>query len=396
MVWSKQRPHCVERAAIVEGTGEHMGRLRVGIDAHALGHQLDGTQMYVRNLIRALARVDPEGDYSLVLPPSAPAISGAEKMQRVVLHHTVGPIRIPLASSWAGLRAGFDVFHVQFAAPLFCPARIVVTIHDIMFEHHPDYYAPADLRQLRLRVPRTVQRAAAILTGSEYSKQDIVRRFHIPAEKVTVAQYAPDPMFRPLADRDARAAVRETYRTGERFILFAGALKPNKNLKTLVAAYVSLRQSGTVAHPLVLAGTRNLLDQDVFAPARAAGLGEALVFTGHVPDDDLVALYNAADVFVQPSIFEGFGLPALEAMACGTPVITSTTTSIPEVVGDAASLVDPLDVQGLAQAMAAGLGDEALRRDLSARGLERAAKFSWDACARTIAAVYRSAARSPQ
>ena len=223
-------------------------------------------------------------------------------MQRVVLHHTVGPIRIPLASSWAVLRAGFDVFHVQFAAPLLCPARIVVTIHDIMFEHHPDYYAPADLRQLRLRVPRTVQRAAAILTGSEYSRQDIVRRFHIPAEKVTVAQYAPDPMFRPLADRDALAAVRETYRTGERFILFAGALKPNKNLKTLVAAYVSLRQSGTVAYPLVLAGTRNLLDEDVFAPARAAGLGEALVFTGHVPDDDLVALYNAADVFVQPSI----------------------------------------------------------------------------------------------
>lgn len=374
--------------------GEHVGRLRVGIDAQALSHQPDGTQMYVRNLIRALARVDPDGDYSLVLPPSAPAVLGAEKMRRVVLHPSVGPMRIPLASSWAVVRARFDVFHVQFAAPLLCTARIVVTIHDIMFEHHPEYYQPADLRQLRLRVPRTVRRAAAILTVSEYSKQDIVRRFHVPAETVTVAHNAPDPMFRPLDDRDALAAVREKYRTGDRFILFAGALKPNKNLKTLVAAYVALRQSGTVAHSLVLAGTRALLDDDIFAPARAAGLGEALVFTGHVHDDDLVALYNAADVFVQPSVFEGFGLPALEAMACGTPVITSNTTSMPEVVGDAAILVDPLDVEGLAQAIAAVLGDEALRRDLAARSLERAAGFSWDACARTVAGVYRSVGKS--
>jgi glycosyltransferase involved in cell wall biosynthesis len=200
-------------------------------------------------------------------------------------------------------------------------------------------------------------------------------------------------MFRPLHDEAQLAEVRARYGTGERFVLFVGALKPTKNLGTVIAAYVRLRRADTTRHRLVLVGgTTAWLREDIFAAARASRYGDDIVFTGYVPDDDLVALYNAADLFVSPSLFEGFGLPPLEAMACGTPVVTSNTTSLPEVVGDAALMVDPLDVEALAGAMNAVLADEALRARLSQWGLARAAAFSWESTARTVLGVYRSIA----
>jgi glycosyltransferase involved in cell wall biosynthesis len=185
------------------------------------------------------------------------------------------------------------------------------------------------------------------------------------------------------------AAARARYGTGERFVLFVGALKPTKNLSTVIEAYVRLRRADATRHRLVLVGgTTAWLKEDITAAARASGYGDEIVFTGYVPDDDLVALYNAADIFVSPSLFEGFGLPPLEAMACGTPVVTSNTTSLPEVVGDAALMVNPLDAEELAGAMSAVLGDDALRAHLATRGLERAAAFSWEATARIVLEVY--------
>jgi glycosyltransferase involved in cell wall biosynthesis len=371
-------------------------RIKVGIDAHALGSRLGGNETYIRNVIRALGEEAPGGDYTLFLSPRGPhesaaePIAGAERMRRVVVRPRNPLVRIPLSFPLALARARIDVVHVQYVAPPVCPARIVVSVHDIAYERYPRFFAPGEVARFRALVPLTIRRASAVLTLSEYSKRDIVWRYNVPPEKVVVTYLAADPMFRPIHDEGRLVGVRARYNTGEQFILSVGNLQPRKNLKTLIEAYVALRRAGATRHKLVLVGKRAWLHDEVFAAARESGYADELVFTGYVPDADLVALYNAAELFVYPSIFEGFGLPPLEAMACGTPVVCSNTSSFPEVVGDAALTVDPLDPDALARAIAAVLENADMRARLSAQGLRRAAAFSWRATARTILQIYRA------
>ncbi len=372
--------------------------MRIGINAFALGTGLDGSQTYVRNLIRTLATMDHTNHYSLLVLPSSQhiAVPGLARMEQLVVRSRLGKLPVPLASSLALLRARLDLVHVQFAAPLLCPTRIVVTVHDIMFDRHPEFFTPSDLAQLRTRVPRTLRRAVAVLTGSEYSRHDIIRQYGLSPETVVVTPYAADPVFAPVRDPARLAMVRTRYGTGDQFVLFAGALKPNKNLPTVVDAYVRLRRADAIRHRLVLVGAQaNQIMDDVFAPARNSGYAADIVLTGHVPTDDLVALYSAAELFVQPSIFEGFGLPVLEAMTCGTAVITSSVTSIPEVTGEAALLVDPRDVDGLAEAMRRVLTNTALRQRLEIAGLQQASHFSWRRTAQLTLQVYDAVAHSP-
>lgn len=373
--------------------------MKVGIDALALSNPMDGSQSFVRNLLKLLSTVDAVNDYTIFVrsPEAVADIAVTDKMLIQTVASNQARMRIPFALSRAILRSGVDVLHAQFAAPLVCPSQIVVTIHDILFERYPQFFHPSDLRQLRIRVPLTVRRAAAVLTGSEFSKQDIARRYAIAPDKIVVAPYAPDPMFRPIHDTAQLARVSAQYRTTDNYVLFVGVLKPNKNVRTLVEAYVRLRRANRIDHKLVLVGSEDALQSDVRSLVKDAGCSNDLVFTGHIPASDLVALYNSATVFVQPSIFEGFGLPSLEAMACGTPVITSNTSAIPEVVDDAALLVNPLDVDELANALEVVLHDENLRSRLSVKGLARAGMFSWETTARTIVHVYEATAGlSPQ
>ncbi len=378
-------------------------RMKVGINAYPLAPGID---TYVRNVIRGLAIVDPDGDYTLFTntPLAKDAIPGADHMRRVVVPPRYLRVPIPLLSprlhftevmlpagsaSLALVREHIDVIHVQTAAPFLFPARVVVTVHDIAYERYPQFFPHDIMAKLRVRVPLTIRHAAAVLTVSEFSKQDIIRRYRVPPEKVTVAYLGPSGMFHPIHEAGRLAAVRERYGTGEQFILYVGDLQPRKNLVTLIKSYVQLRRINATRHRLVLVGRKSWLSDDIFAAARASGYADELIFTGYVPDEDLVALYNAADLFVYPPIFEGFGLPPLEAMACGTPVVTSNTSSLPEVVSDAALTVDPLDVETLASTILAVLTDRQLHADLSMRGLRRAKDFSWEATARIILGVYQ-------
>jgi len=372
--------------------------LRVGIDAHALGSRLGGNETYIRNVIRALAAVDPGGDYTLFLSPhgahafpASDVIAGTEGMRRVVVRPHNPLVRISLTFPLALAREKIDVVHVQYVAPPVCPARVVVSVHDIAYERYPQFFTPSEVARMRALVPLTVRRAAAVLTLSDYSKRDIVRRYGVPPEKVTVTHLAADPMFRPIHDADRLAAVRERYGTGEEFILSVGNLQPRKNIKTLIEAYVKLRRAGATRHKLVLVGKRAWLHDDIFAAARDSGYAGELVFTDYVPDADLVALYNAAAVFVYPSIFEGFGLPPLEAMACGTPVVCSNTSSFPEVVGDAALTVDPLDPDAVAGAIASLLNVPDLHAEVGGGGGggPPPPTSAWEATARTIVSKYR-------
>lgn len=369
--------------------------MRVGINASWLNGYTGGIGTYVRNVIRSLAVVDPEGDYVLYSNAPLPAETQppASRMRRLIVEAGSGP-RLPFATSRALARARVQVVHEQITAPFVFPARIVVTIHDTLHEHYPEFYTPSILQQMRRTMPVTMRRAAYIVTDSGFSKRDIVRLYHVPPEKVVVAYLAADPLFQRLHDDACLDVVRARYGTGERFMLFAGSLKPTKNLRAVIEAYGRLRRADAVRHRLVLVGDKAWLMDDVFAAARETGYANDLIFTGYVPAADLVALYNAADLFVHPSLFEGFGLPVLEAMACGAPVVTSNTSAVPEVVGDAAVMVNPRDVEELAGAMARVLNDDALRARLSAAGLERAATFTWEDTARTLVRVYRTAART--
>jgi glycosyltransferase involved in cell wall biosynthesis len=315
-------------------------------------------------------------------------IPGTERMRHVVVPSRLLFGHVPVSLPLALWRERIDLLHAEMIAPLLTPARIVVTVYDLSYEHYPEFFATGVAAAFRQFVPRTVRRAAVVLTISEFSKRDIVRFYGVPPEKVVVTLCAADPIFRPLKDEVRLTAVRARYGTGDHFILCVGDLQPRKNLKRLITAYVRLRQADATRHKLVLVGNKAWLYDDTFVMARASGYAEELVFTGYVPDEDLVALYNAADLFVYPSIFEGFGLPPLEAMACGTPIVASNTSSLPEVVGEAGLMVDPLDAEALAGAMARVLGDGALRAQLAVRGPERAATFSWETSARIIRDVY--------
>lgn len=368
--------------------------VKVGIDASFLGNHA-GLGGYLRRVIRALARVDPDGDYTLFTNTSDP---GGPLPDIGSMHRVTVPGRNAIARNGIILplmlaRHGVDVFHAQYLAPPLCPSKIVVTIHDLIHERYPDFYPPGIVKRFRVVVPLTVRRASAIITDSEYSKRDIVRRYRVAPEKVTVALCAADSIFQPIHDEGRLAAVRARYGTGETFLLCVGSIERRKNLRALIAAYVKLRQADTTRAKLVLVGSEGWLNDDIFTAARDSGYDGDLVFTGYIPAEDLVALYNAATVFVYPSLFEGFGMPPLEAMACGTPVVTSNASSLPEVVGEAALTVDPHDIEALAKAMAMALGNEALRSELGNRGLRRAAEFSWESTARTISHVYREVAK---
>lgn len=384
--------------------------MRVGIRVHALGEGGGGNTSYLRNLIQALPTVHPTGDYTLFLnePVSPDVLPGVNHMHQVAAPARFLKVPVPLwhnglrmtqvmvpdgSASLSLIRERIDVVHVQLAAPMLFGAPLVLTLHDISYERYPQFFTPDIVTKLRVRVPLTIRRAFAVLTDSEFSKQDIVGRYGVPPEKVVVAYLAASPLYRPLDDVGRLAAVRERYGTGNDFILCVGDLQPRKNLKTLIASYVRLRRADATRHRLVLVGRRAWLYDEIFALARDSGYADDLVFTGFVSDDDLVALYNAAALFVYPSLFEGFGLPPLEAMACGTPVVTSNTSSLPEIVGGAALTVNPLDSEALAHAIISVLTNPDLQRRLSAEGQQRAVRFSWEETARTTLGVYNRVAR---
>jgi len=236
------------------------------------------------------------------------------------------------------------------------------------------------------RQPRTLKTADKIITVSNSTKNDLMNHFNIPKEKIRVIFEAADEKFKSLNNKETKE-VKYKYHLNFPFILYVGGLAVHKNIPALIKAFYKVKKKG-IQHKLVITGTKRWKYKEIFETIDKLDLQNDVVFTGYVSDEDLPALYNAADLFVYPSIYEGFGLPPLEAMACGTPVITSNTSSLPEVVGDAGIMVDPYDVNGLADAMHEVLANEGLRANMIKNGLERAKMFSWEKCARETLKVY--------
>jgi glycosyltransferase involved in cell wall biosynthesis len=304
-------------------------------------------------------------------------------------------VRIPLTLSRELRRNPVDVLHVQYTAPPLAPCPLVVTIHDLAFEHLPETFKRRSWIQLRLTVRATARRAAQIITVSEYSRRDINETYGIPLERITVTPEAAPPHFAVVTNGNELKRVREHYGIARNYILSLCSLQPRKNLVRLIEAYTSLRQARPAGEvpQLVLAGKRGWLDQEIFRAAERNSLDRDIVFTGYVPDPDLPALYSGAICFVYPSYFEGFGLPVVEAMQCGVPVIAGNRTSIPEVVNGAGVLIDPFNKSELATAIARVIDNPDYRAQLSVKGLERAKAFNWTTTARLTLQVYERAAQ---
>ncbi len=288
-------------------------------------------------------------------------------------------------------RANIDILHMPAnVVPFISKVPTAVTILDTTIMHTPQHFPRWHRSYARRFVPLAARQARIILTISEHSKRDIVTTLNVPEQKVVVTPLAAAPEFRRVRQNDV-TDIKQTYKLG-RFMLTVGTLEPRKNIVRLLQAFAALRKDN-LDITLVHCGPKGWLFDDILFEAERLGIQDSVRFFGRVPIEDLVKLYNAADVFVYPSTYEGFGLPVLEAMACGCPVVTSQVSSLPEVAGDAAILIDPYSVGDLTAALRRVLSDPELTEQLRTRGRARAATFSWSRCAQeTVAAYHRALA----
>jgi len=372
--------------------------VHIGIDAHTIGARQAGNETYVKNLIPALAELDSVNRYTLFFAQRQAAEEWRLRFANFSVQLVPAPtpiVRVPVALAFELRRRPVDVLHVQFTAPPFCRVPVVATIHDLSFEHLPETFTRRGRFQLRLTVRRTARLAARVATASDYSRQDLIRTYGLRPEKVVVTYYGVDSRYtpNPASDREAPEA-RRRFRIERDFVLAVGSLQPRKNLVRLIHAYARLRaeQKG-FAHQLVIVGRPLWLFREVFAEIERQPWARDIIVTGYVADEELPVLYRAAAVLVYPSLLEGFGLPPLEAMACGTPVVASSTSCFPEILGDAAVLVDPYDEVALARAILTSVSDGRLRTQLREAGLARVRRFTWRATAEKTLALYRESLR---
>ena len=365
--------------------------MRIAIDARKLRDYGIGT--YVRNLLRQLARQDTSNEY-VVLCRDADWDTVEElgpRFRPVVENAGAYSIREQVALPIDLRRESAELFHApHYVLPPLTPCRSVVTIHDCIHLRFPQYlpnkigYAYA-----RGQMWAATHKAARVITVSEASKRDILRYFRVPESRIDVIYNAIDDRFWQQPDTEEIARVRERYRLDDPFVLYAGNIKPHKNLERLIEAFHTLRQDSDLAHVKLL-----IIGDEIskYATLRRAvhryKLHKHVRFFGFVPDKTLAVLYRLARVFVFPSLYEGFGFPPLEAMASGAPVITSNVSSLPEVVGDAALLIDPLNPSEIADAMRRVLMDSDLREDLRQRGRRRVQEFSWERSVRRVREIY--------
>ena len=354
-----------------------------------------GNGSYVRGLVPALAALDGDGEYVLyALDPGHPFYADFRAHPRVTVRHLwprPALARIPLSMAAASYRDRLDALHVQYVGPPLRRGALVVTIHDLAFLRIPECFPRRQALRLRFQVRANARRAAVVITDSEHSRRDLRDAYGISESRIRVIPLAPDPALVPVNDPAAIEAVKRTFGVPHRYALSVGRLNARKNLIGLVRAFERVRPGLTEPVQLVIAGPRDFQATALERAIAASAWAKDILLIGTVTQPELRALLSGATAFAYPSLFEGFGLPPLEAMACGAPVICSNTTSLPEVVGDAALTFDPRRTDDMADALRRVLTDGALRADLIARGRARAARFSWRTTAELTREAYRDA-----
>lgn len=372
--------------------------MRIGIDYTSAATQGAGIGRYTRELIQALTALPSANQYTLFYaspqkmrsdefrnPQSAFRIKHLpfhDKWLARIWHRAQLPIPIEL------ITGKIDLFHSpDFTLPPTLPGvPKLLTVHDLSFIRDPNSAWPSLRAYLMKAVPRSVKRATHVLADSQATKDDLVELFNTPPEKITVLYSGVDARFKPIRDRAEVERVREKYKIGSRpFVLSVGTLQPRKNYRRLIEAYAKLNNDQL---DLIIGGGKGWMFNDILAQVMELGLADRVHFIGFVDDEDLPTLYSAADLFVYVSLYEGFGLPLLEAMACGTPVIGSNTSSLPEVIGDVGLQVDPKNIEAITAAMSQLLGQSELRDRSSAAGIDRAKQFTWNKAARELLSIY--------
>ncbi len=390
--------------------------MKIAIDYSLATGQQVGIGQYLSSLVPALLRIDRENSYTLyalwslthyLLHPSMKVDFPKEGNYKAVYKHLPVPFQLFRYLSVPGAPAAFreymlggldaDVVHsCTFCVPRFRDRRkkLVVTIYDLTVITNPECHMKMNIRHCIAGAKDAIKYADSIIAISEHTKQDLIKYLGAPPELITVTQLAASGDYREVTDPEKLRSVRQRYDLPESYILFVGSLEPRKNVKTLFKAYSRMKESFKKEFPLVIAGAKGWLNSDIPELVKALGIEDRVKFAGYIDRADIAAVYSQAAVFVFPSLYEGFGLPILEAMGCGTPVITSNVSSMPEVAGNAAVLVSPTDAAELSAALESVLGDEGKRGEMRKKGFARASSFSWERCAKETLEVYRKVVKN--
>jgi glycosyltransferase involved in cell wall biosynthesis len=365
--------------------------LRIGIDARLYRAEKTGIGSYTAHLIQSLAAMDREDDFLLFtdtpIPLPGPNFGNSVIGVRKRILWTLFFLPFRLRSEKV------DLFHgpANFELPPFAPCRLVSTVHDLIPLHFPELVSRKFFLLFRGLIGRTLRNSDRVITDSEFSRQDILRRYPVPPEKVVVTPLAPHPRFTAGGDSRKDRQICARYGLRGRYLLFVGVFEPRKNIPFLVEAFTAFRRDCAEGEDfqLALAGGAGYQGSEIAEGIRRQNLDPAVRLLGYVPDDDLPALYRQAELLVFPSRYEGFGLPPLEAMACGTPVLAADTSSLPEIVGSAGR-VFPLETpEILAERMASLLAAPETLAAMRVAGLERAATFTWEKTAAMTLDIYR-------
>lgn len=380
--------------------------MRIAFDGTTLQPRRTGVGYYTEHLLMHLAEVvggslgDAHGDDQLVVISNRSPVTSRELPEHVRVATSRRPM-VRLAWMQAAAPRLLRDVHADVAhftngmMPVTTRVPTVVTIHDVSLTRYPECHPTRRLLLNRPLVRVAAERASAIITPSASAKRDVVRTYNVSPDRVHVVHEAAPPEFRPVTDAQQLADVRRRHHLPERFVLFVGAIEPRKNLPRLLEAFAERAHAGDLPHHLVCVGPYGWLSRDIGQRVEALGIADRVHFTGYVPFADLPAIYSLSEMFVFPSIYEGFGLPVVEAMACGAPAIVGHAESLIEVGGNAVTVVDPLDTAALGDALTSLARDRDRRAEMSRRGLARAAEFSWQRAATETLAVYRHVAAQP-
>ena len=378
--------------------------MRITIDYTPAVFQRAGIGRYTRGLVGALADLEPPHQFTLLvlgrpgpdfMPPQFPSnfrlrvVPLSDRWATVIWYRLNLPLPVELLAGRADLLHG-PSFTLP---PSFAPS--LLTVHDLSFLRYPQGAFPPLLRWLSKAVPRSLNRARHVLADSDNTRRDLVELMGISNERITVVGAGVDQSFRRITDTDSLETVRRRYALPQRFLLGMSTLEPRKNFTGLIAAFEQLaaaRPDVTADLHLVIAGGKGWLYQPIFDAAQSSPLRQRIHFPGFIADEDLPALYSLAQIFAFPSHYEGFGIPILESMACGTPVVCADNSSLPEVAGGAALMIDAADTGGMATAMAHLLTDEDLRHTLTGLGYQQARRFDWKSAAKRLLASYEALA----
>ncbi len=367
--------------------------MKVGIDAHSAERDGTGNCTYIRGLLLGLSQIDKENQYILyainINHPFYKNLENSENFRIKPLKYKRPIFRIPISLAKESFVDKLDILHIQYNAPPVHRGKLILTIHDLAYIHFPEAFDRFQRYRLKILVPLNAKKAKRIICGSHYSKKDISEFCKVDEAKIEVIPYGVNSSCKTFeSESKKRKEILAKYGIKEKFIFSLGRLNERKNLSSLISAYKYLRDAGKMDISLVIGGNKDFLFEKILMEIKNSGYENDIILTGYIDDKDLPVIFSSAELFVYPSLFEGFGLPPLEAMICKCPVIASNVSSIPEVVGNAGILVDPNNVDEISRAIYRVTSNPELREEMKKKGYEKGQMFRWETTAKKTLNIY--------